>query len=706
MMNMPNRPVRSARERNIRYLLQALTSLRALPAALAVMLLAACASMGRPEGGPRDENPPMFVASTPMPGELNVNRQKIKITFDENVNVKDIMTKVVVSPAQREMPVISSVGKSISVELRDSLRDSTTYTIDFSDAISDLNEGNILDGFSFAFSTGPTIDTLAISGMVFDARTLEPAQGMMVGVYSNLSDTAITTLPFERITKTNQLGQFTLRNLKEGTYRIYAVEDMNRDYHWDKSENVAFYDVTITPTTEPYVRTDTVLTKGGEDSLVSHPATRFLPNDIILTWYNLDYKPQYLSKYERKDRNKIYLEMGAANDSLPQLTIVGGPANGREIRSWAVLDANATCDTLEYWITDTVISALDSLRIETRYRKTDSLDRIVWQTDTLNFNMRGRGRKSDNAAKVPEKKKKGEENDSTDSVAAPKIDYLGVNIGSDSQELNRPLSILLKQPSVKFDTEAFSLSIKEKDDSIWKSVTDWKIVNPDSLRPMIWQLETEWKPGATYKLKADTGAIRGIYGNPSDSISKEFTTKKLDEYSKIYFNITGTKGRPAIVELLGTDDKPVASAPVDSTGRAILEYLNPGKYYARLYIDSNNNGRYDIGVLDSIQPEETAYFPKRINLKKNWDLEQAWDIYGTALDLQKPAAIKKNKPKRKPGESEQREDEEEEEDEFGNNFGNFGTNGNRNNGFGGNLRGNRGGMTNGRFQQSQNGMLR
>jgi hypothetical protein len=189
--------------------------------------------------------PPVFVKSEPAVGALNYTNQKLVIEFDENVQVKDVMDKVVVSPAQKSMPSIVANGRRVYVELKDTMLPNTTYTIDFSDAISDLNESNPLDGFAVDFSTGNEIDSLRISGMIFEARNLEPAQGMLVGVYSNLSDTAITTLPLERISKTNQLGQFTIRNLKPGTYRIFALNDLNRDYHWDRSEDIAFYDVDI-----------------------------------------------------------------------------------------------------------------------------------------------------------------------------------------------------------------------------------------------------------------------------------------------------------------------------------------------------------------------------------------------------------------------------------------------------------------------------
>ena len=229
-----------------------------LAGAVVASLLGACASMGRPTGGDYDIEPPVYVKSNPAIGATGINRNHITIDFNENVQVEDVMNKVVVSPAQKNIPQITANGHRVSVELRDTMQPGTTYTIDFSDAISDLNEKNVLDGFAIDFSTGDSIDSLRLSGMVFEARTLEPAQGVLVGVYSNLTDTTITTLPLERIAKTNQLGQFTVRGLKPGDYHIFAINDINRDYHWDRSEDVAFYDVTVSPTAETTTVTDTL----------------------------------------------------------------------------------------------------------------------------------------------------------------------------------------------------------------------------------------------------------------------------------------------------------------------------------------------------------------------------------------------------------------------------------------------------------------
>ncbi|MDE6143391.1 MAG: Ig-like domain-containing protein, partial [Muribaculaceae bacterium] len=234
--------------------------LRSLPLTLlALSLMASCASIGNPSGGPRDEEPPRFVRANPAPGAVNVSRDRIDIEFDEIVNVKDAFSKVVVSPVSKSTPRVSSLGRRVTVQFTDTLQPNTTYTVDFSNAIEDNNEGNKLQGFTYSFSTGPQIDTLQISGMVLSADALEPQQGMLVGIYSNLSDTAFSTLPFERIAKTDDRGRFSIKGVAPGKYRIFALADVDNDYRRaNPEEAMAFYDFTVSPTAERVEATDTV----------------------------------------------------------------------------------------------------------------------------------------------------------------------------------------------------------------------------------------------------------------------------------------------------------------------------------------------------------------------------------------------------------------------------------------------------------------
>ena len=634
--------------------------MRILPAAALGLVLGACASMGRPQGGERDFDPPRFVRSNPAPGSVNVDRSRIIINFDENIQLDDPMNKIVVSPAQKNTPQISGVGHRVSIELRDSLIPNTTYTVDFTDAIKDLNEGNILDGFSFDFSTGPEIDTLSISGMVFQAENLEPAQGMLVGVYSNLSDTAIRTLPFERITKTNQLGQFTVRNLKPGTYRIYAVNDVNRDFHWDRSEDVAFFDTTLTPTAVQAQHTDTIFSANGDvDSVFTHAVTEFKPDNVLLTWFNENYKAQYLMDRARPEANRITLNMGAPSDTLPLLRMLGGSRHGENIERWAVLNASPTRDTLEYWITDSTVILQDTIMLEARYQRTDSLDRLSWTTDTLVMNLRGKKRDRKNDT---ERAKKGK-NDG-DTAKAPEVPVMKVTLSSrGSVDVYAPIALTFERPLARLDTSAVRLEILE--DSTWYEV-ERPVFRPSSpLDQLHYAATYEWEPGQKYRLTVDSLGMTDIYGVNSGTISEEFTVKNLNEYANLSLAVTGLDGRPAVAELLSRQDAPVRRVPVID-GHAVFSNITPGDYFARLFIDANGNGKYDTGILDSIQPEEVYYYPKKIALKKNWDVDQTWDINELPIDQQKPMEIKKNKPKNSTGPQEDEYEDDQYYDEFGN----------------------------------------
>jgi len=637
-----------------------------LLAAVLVALVTACASIGRPEGGPRDEDPPKYVSSNPRLGQLNVNGNKLTVVFDENIQLDDAFNKVVVSPVQKQPPAISSNARTVTVELRDTLIQNATYSIDFADAIKDLNEGNILDGFAIDFATGDTIDTLRISGMVLEARNLEPAQGMLVGVHSNLDDSAIMTLPFDRIARTNQYGQFTIRNLKAGTYRVFALNDLNRDYKWDRSEDVAYYDFTVSPEVKSIEVCDTFLREDGTDSLVTHPGIKYLPNDILLTWFNEGYKPQYLQDYSRIDRRRISINFAAPSDTLPQITIASGVGEGRDINEWSVAQVNRTRDSIVYWIRDTTVINTDSLRLAVKYLKTDTADQLSWQSDTLRFFFREPKQKK-------KKKEKDEEKDSviTDAYGVPQPkNFLSFNATGSVQDVYLPLVLQSDQPIDSIDNSGVRLKIMV--DTLWEDVPI-PALEVDSIQPLLRRmLKVDWKAGSKYRLTIDSTAVTSIYGLWNKPIVHDFSVKPLEDYSNLTFSVNGLeadstgKMQSVFVELLGSDDNAVRVVPLIG-GKAEFKWLNPSVYYARLFIDANDNGKWDTGDLRAkIQPEEVYYYNKKLQLKKNWDVEQTWDIYELPVDQQKPIGIKKNKPKPKKGEKLNESEEDEEYDEFGN----------------------------------------
>lgn len=640
---------------------------------IAAAVMYSCANIGNPSGGPIDKTPPIFMRSNPTPNAVNVKDRKIEIFFDEIVTLKDPSTKIIVSPAQTEMPRMSALGRKVTVELVDSLLPNTTYTIDFSNSIQDNNEGNAIDNFAFAFSTGSVIDSMRVSGYVLDSRTLEPMQSVVVGLQSNLADSAFHKEKLQRVALTNDRGQFTIRNVSPGSYHIFALKDLDRDYKFgNPTEDIAFLDSIIVPSIGSREAADTVYNDLNEiDTIMRATRPAYFPNDILLSMFNEDRKSQYLANNLRVDSTRISLTFAAASDTLPSLSIVG---RNDVPDQWYTLERSQTNDTLTYWIRPPHLVSADTLIVATTYLRTDTASNLSWGTDTLKFTFQRQKAK---------KKKKNEETDSLEQIRFMELHPLA----NGTQEVYAPLLLQTGTPIERYSREAFHLQRKLQNDTIFYPAEIKSIALRDStLSRRDLMLKVDWEPGAAYTLAVDSLAITDIYGLQTKPLKVDFNVRKMEEYGNIVFNIPAVRDS-AIVELLDGTEKIVLRAPVKNH-RAELLNLLPGKYYARLFIDRNGNGKYDTGNYDMhLQPEETVYYPGAINLKKNWDVEQTWDIYATPIDKQKPEAIKKNKPERKKWEkvnTEKTETDEDEENGFSdfsnpngpnlrnsNNFGNY-----------------------------------
>lgn len=614
-----------------------------------------CANMGRPSGGPRDEDPPRFVSANPGMGATGVDRTRVTITFNELVNVKDAFNKVVVSPTSKSTPRVTSSGRRVTIDF-DSLAPNTTYTVDFADAIEDNNEGNKLQGFAYTFSTGESLDTLRIAGRVLSARALEPQQGILVGVHANLNDTAFTGERLLRVARTDDRGRFNIRGLAPGSYRVFALKDNDNDYRYSSpEEDMAFYDVTVSPSSQPSIATDTIYNRltGAVDSVVTRGRTLFLPNDIVLRSFNSELRQQYMTKYERIDSTRIFLKFNTVNDKLPEVRML----DYENLTTPGTLEASARLDSLVWWL-PTELTRTDTLRMEVKYGRSDQNLVLSEVTDTLNFiTVRPK------ITKKEKKEAKKVKISAADSIAAITTAF-NITSGA-SQEVWKPLEFETPAPLRSFDTNAVHLSIQV--DSLFKPVsTPFTLEQPDSLNPRLYRLDYPWEFGNTYKLEIDSLAARDIYGKPTRPLSQTVTVKKADDYCSLLFTMKGLDGFPAFVELLNGSDAVVRTAEVKNN-EAYFPFLVPGKYYARVILDDNNNGFYDTGDYRELrQPELAYYFPKAINIKKMWDQRLDWDVFSTPLDQMKPAAILKNKPAtdQRSRNRQNQNYEEEEEEEF------------------------------------------
>ena len=614
-----------------------------LPALLMLMIVVySCASMGNPDGGPYDEEPPKFVRSTPKPFAINSKEKKVTIEFDEFIKLEKAAEKVVVSPPQLEQPEIKASGRKVVVGLVDSLRPNTTYTIDFADAIVDNNEGNPLGNYAFTFSTGTTIDTMEVSGTVLSASDLEPVKNIQVGLHSDLSDSAFMKKPFDRVSRTDSRGHFSIRGIAPGKYRIYALMDGNQNYLFDsKTEMIAFSDSIIIPAMEDAMRQDTIWKDSLTiDTIKSVGYIRFLPDDIILRAFKEENDRQYLTRSERDKENHFVLTFSARADTLP--TLKGLNFDERDAFIIEKTDRN---DSICYWIKDSLIYQMDTLEIQMDYLATDTLDRLVPQTDTLFLaNKLTRAEREKLEAKPAEEKEKERKKKEKkgEKIEPEPTKFLTLNVDAPSAfDLDRNVYLSFDEPVASIDTAAIHMEIKK--DSLWEEIPFLFV--SDSVLPRKYEILAEWEPEKEYQLSIDSMAFKGVYGLHTNKVKQTMKVKKLDEYGTILLNITGADST-AVVELLDGSGKVLRQQRITPQNTADFYYLNPGtKFYIRLFNDRNGNGVWDTGKYsEHLQPEEVYYFPKVWEMKANFEFEENWNINAVPVEKQKLDEIKKQKP--------------------------------------------------------------
>ena len=611
-----------------------------------ILLMTGCARMGQPDGGWYDDDPPKIVATSPADNGTGVKDKKVIIEFDEFIKVEDATNKVVVSPPQLEMPEIRGAGKKIVVELKDSLKKNTTYTIDFSDAITDNNEGNPLGNYTFTFSTGAQVDTMEVAGTILDASNLEPVKGILVGLYDELDDSVFTTKPLLRVSRTDSRGRFIIRGVAKGKYRCYALQDIDGDYRYtQKGEMIAFSDRIIEPSCGPDVRQDTIWRDSLRiDSIIRRPYTHFYPDDVVLRAFTLPLTDRYLIKAQRQepDRMQFFFSYGA--DSLPNIRGLNFDADNA-----FVIDANEKKDTLTYWLRDTMLVNRDSLTIEMQYMITDTLGNLVSQTDTLDmipkmsFEKREKMRLKELEKWQKQQEKKKKRGEPYDSIWTPRP--LDIKIQTPSSP-NPESNVYFTSPEPLARCDTSMIHLKAKVDTLWEDRPfDWQPM-PHSI--LTYKLIGEWNPGEEYQIEVDSAAFESIYGLVCDKVKASMKCKTEEEFGSLVVKLSGLPdSTTAIVQLINNQDAVVKETRTLDDNSAEFFWLTEGKFYLRAFIDRNGNGIWDTGdFYRHEQPEEMYYLPKVVEIKADWDITTEWNLLQTPLERQKPLEITKQKPEK------------------------------------------------------------
>jgi hypothetical protein len=695
-----------------------------------------CANVGNPNGGPYDEVPPKFIGSNPALNQLNFQGKVIEIEFDEFVSVDNPSENVIVTPPQKQNPTVLNLGKKIRIELKDTLKENTTYTIDFTSSVADNNEKNVLENFSFAFSTGDVLDTMKISGRLIDAETLEPIQKIMVGIHNDLSDTAFVKTPFLRTSKTNERGRFVIHNITPGEYHVFALEDKNRNYAYDKNadEGLAFLDTAVHPYALREMVPDTIWKDTITiDTVMLVEKTIFYPNDLILWYFKDSIAPrQRMLKPDRPQDFVLSLKFNAPMDTFP----VPQPVNFEPVDSvWYVPQRADDAESfgINYWILDSMIYNIDTLEMAVSYWKNnDSIpDLLELQTDTVSLVNKNKAAEKKKPKRKPPRVRPNKE-DSADSIPQEPekepVIPLQVSI-SPAGTLNPEdvIKITLNEPVLDVKKEFFTLELGK--DTLWEAA-DFEFVE-DSTIAMTYYIKRPFGYDERYRLLIDSATLCSVYGHCNEKASINFTVKTEKDYAHLSvaieglprvlssqlevqsskFEVQGSTGEdslnlepetsnlepdslnlepeilnlepdslnlepetsnlepdslnlepetlnpdsfptnpmPAIMELLNGSGSPVRKAAVID-GVATFRNMAPEKYYARIILDENGNGKWDAGnYAEKRQPERVIYFmtPKTAQFDltiPNWSYEETWDVSTVPIG-EKPQELLKNKPK-------------------------------------------------------------
>jgi len=642
-------PLRGARDHRARTQSRSLLSIFYL--LFFIIFVCACASLGNPDGGPYDETPPKVIQATPANQATNSDKKKISILFDEYVKIENASEKVVVSPPQEEMANVRADGKRIKIELFDTLRSNTTYTIDFSDAIVDNNEGNPMGNYTYSFSTGEHIDTMEVSGYVLDASNLEPIKGILVGLYevnedSIVPDSFFRVKPFDRVSRTNGSGRFVIKGVaRNRRYRAFALKDMDNNFRFSqKSEIVAFDSLLFESSCKPDIRLDTVWRDSTHyDSIQPVHYTHFFPDDIVLRAFMEEGQDRHRLKEERPVPEKFTFYFTAPADSLPIIRGINFEGDGGFI-----VEPSLRGDTVTYWIPDTTLAYNDTLQFTFSFLDSDTLHQLVWKTDTVELTPKVtrtqqlKELKEANEKWEKEQKKKQKRNKNLPPEENPNLAvYLKVEMKpSGVVDPNQFPMLTFSEPIDSIDSAAVRLQIKV--DSLWKD-EPFEFLRSET-SPRQFQLFAEWDLNQQYQFVIDSAAVHGALGHHNNEIKQSIRTRKEEEYGTLYVHIQ-SPDTGVVVQLLNNSDKPSHSVRTNADGRADFFYLKPGSYFMRCFVDKDGNGEWTTGDYDAGRsPEPVYYLPKEIPVKAQWEVDQDWNLTKVPLMRQKPQRLVKQKP--------------------------------------------------------------
>lgn len=558
-----------------------------------------------PSGGAKDTIPPALLWVNPEPGAVNVPCSKVKMefVFDEYVKVKTAQN-IFLSPPQKKAPKSKIKGKSVVISFEEELEPNTTYTLNFTNAITDNNEGNMFPGYTYVFSTGPAIDSMLLTGTVLDCNTLQPVKDATVMLYKDHSDSAIFKQRPYAACKTDDWGYFCLQYIQDTLYRLYAIADANNDNIYQMAtEKVGFVDSLVRPS---MIINDT-LKEIQKYDMTDTLECRARKSEYTIRLFQEENTKQFLKNKARTHDRRCHVTFASSDVWIDSLWIKGYKAEN------LITEFNQKQDSLEIWINDRR-QVPDTLQFYINYRKTND-STGVFEPSLEHYPLFIEGaapKKKGRAAKQGLKHE--------DTICVYKLEANPQTVEQTGFSLNFNFPIIYEN----FDSLYFHyLTPKQKD------VKGEFTVERDSINIRHYSIRPKEKllPGYEYYLKVPHHAFRDINGYYSDSTEVKVSLPKDESLSSIKLDIKGVEGK-LIVDLLNEKRNKLIGSYVVTEDRTLLfPYLSAGKYSVRVTFDYNNNSLVDTGnFLEHRQPEKVVFFKVDEESGEYLDLPQAAEL--------------------------------------------------------------------------------
>jgi hypothetical protein len=584
---------------------------------LLIVILAGCAKIVAPTGGPKDEQHPLIEEINPANYSTNFKSKKVKITFDEFIQLKDLKQNLIISPLMDTQPKISEKGKSLHINFEEALEDSTTYNIYFGNSVQDYNEGNAIENFQYVFSTGDKIDSMSVQGQVLNSFNLLPEKDVYIMLYITKYD----SIPYKEIptyiSKTNEEGIFRINNIRMDSYKLFCLRDLNKNYLFDMpDEDIAFIDTLIQFDLMSQEIVDTIYfpdslnfnnnhkdsTVRSIDTIINTIQNYYSVPDLTLMLFNENKRVQYLANSKRDSRQKIEIMF---NKSIKD-SIIFELSDTIINTDWYIKESSINNDTVFYWLTDSIIYKKEYIDVTLSYQKEDSNLVYQWVTDSLSLRF---------FEKEQSRKKKEE-------VIKPSI-TTKLNVkNKGSLDLNKNIILSFEQPLSSVDNSKINLlNVVDSVDYL----LDFN-VNKVNNKFRVYELESVFPEDSSFRLEIYPGAFTDISNNTNDTTIVQFKVRKLDSYGKLLANIEGIDSSfQAIAQIIlpGKEKEKILREKIIDKDQIIeFELLDPKEYIFKVILDKNKNGKWDSGeYLKNILPEEVLYYEKEIKVRANWDFE-------------------------------------------------------------------------------------